>query len=125
MPQALKSIEPAAAAKLQEEGALMVDVREPGEYAQARIAGSQNLALSRFAHGELTLAPGQAVIFLCASGNRTSMYAPQLAEKAGRATAYVMRGGLSAWGRAGLSVESGHGEGGARGQGLLARLFGR
>ncbi|MBN8997932.1 MAG: rhodanese-like domain-containing protein [Rhizobiales bacterium] len=47
MSRSLKSIDALAADRLQKQGALLVDVREPGEVAQARIAGSQNIPLSR------------------------------------------------------------------------------
>lgn len=124
MTRTLKSIEPHAALKLQEKGALLVDVREPGEHAQTRIPGARNIALSRFGESELTVAPGQAVVFFCASGNRTNVYAAELAAKAGAADAYVMRGGLSAWGRAGLAMETGR-AGGAPSRGMFARIFGR
>ena len=83
MASSLKSIDAATAAKLMDQGALMVDVRESGEYARARIPGSQNIALSRFESSELRLGPDQAVVFFCASGNRTRVHAGRLAEKAG------------------------------------------
>ena len=124
MTRILKSIEPHAALKLQERGALLVDVREPGEHAQTRIPGARNVALSRFTGSDLALGPGQAVVFFCASGNRTNVYAAELAAKAGAADAYVMRGGLSAWGRAGLAVETAR-DGGAPSRGMFARMFGR
>ena len=107
MARTLTPVEPDAAARLLEEGALLVDVREVDEYGRGQIPGSRNVPLSRIAHSELPLAAGQAVVFLCASGTRTNVYAPMLAEKAGSAAAYVLRGGLSAWARAGLSVERG------------------
>jgi rhodanese-related sulfurtransferase len=128
MARTLKNVDAHAAAKLKEEGALMVDVRESGEYARARVPGSQNIALSRLEQTDLPLEPNQAVVFFCASGNRTNVYAAQLAEKAGAAEAYVMQGGLSAWGRAGLPVESGssgENDEGARGSGFFSRMFSR
>lgn len=124
MTRTLKSIEPDAALKLQEEGALLVDVREPSEHAETRIPGARNVALSGLADSELALGPGQAVVFFCASGNRTEVYAAELAAKAGAADAYVMRGGIFAWGRAGLAVETGD-AGGAPSRGMFARVFGR
>lgn len=126
MPRNLKSIDAQTAAKLMNEGSLMVDVREGGEYARTRIPGSQNVPLSRLELSELPLEPGQAVVFFCAGGNRTDVHAARLAAKAGAAEAYVMQGGLSAWGLAGLPVESGTRQSEDHpGSGLLARLFGR
>jgi len=127
MARSLKSIDAAIAAKLMDRGALMVDVRESSEYARARIPGSENIALSRFELGELSLGPDQAVVFFCASGNRTCVHASRLAEKAGTAEAYVIKGGLSAWSQAGLPVEAGASRQSDehRRPGLLARIFSR
>jgi rhodanese-related sulfurtransferase len=127
MARSLKRIDAATAAKLKDRGALMVDVRESGEYARARIPGSQNIALSRFELSELPLGPGQAVVFSCASGNRTNVHAARLADKAGTAEAYVLEGGLSAWAEAGLPVETGASQQGGEHwrPGLLARIFSR
>ena len=106
MAQSLKGIDANTTAQLQQDGALLVDVREDGEYAQAHIPGSELIPLSRFEASELPLAPGQKVVFFCASGNRTNVHAARLAEKAGDADAYVMQGGIAAWWQAGLPVET-------------------
>lgn len=127
MSRKLKSVDAHAAARLKDKGALMVDVREGGEHARSRIPGSQNIPLSRLELSELPLGPDQPVVFFCAGGNRTSIHAARLAEKAGAAEAYVMAGGISAWGQAGLPVESGSAgqNDGPTGSGFLSRLFGR
>jgi rhodanese-related sulfurtransferase len=125
MARGLKTVDAHTAAKLHKDGALLVDVRESGEHAQARIPGSQLVSLSRFGMSELPLAPGQAVVFFCASGGRTSAHATRLAEKAGTADAYVMQGGISAWRQAGLPVESGSGSSEDVRPGFLSRVFGR
>lgn len=106
MTQPLKGVDAATAAQLQESGALLVDVRENMEHARARIPGSKLVPLSRFDESDLPLVPGQAVVFFCASGNRTNVYAARLAEKAGDADAYVLNGGIGAWWQAGLPVET-------------------
>lgn len=118
----MQTIDAPTAARLKDQGALMIDVREPGEYARARIPGSTNIALSGFEVASLPLGPRQAVVFFCASGARTSTYAGRLSAKAGRADAYIMAGGISAWGRAGLPVESGNRSG--SGGGFFSRLLG-
>jgi rhodanese-related sulfurtransferase len=125
MARNLKGVDATSAADLMKKGALMVDVREGYEYANARIPGSHNAALSSLETSDLPLAPGQSVVFLCASGNRTSMHAARLAAKANGAEAYVMSGGIGAWARAGLPVERGGAEapGGSR-PGFFSRLFG-
>ncbi len=128
MARTLKNVDAEAAARLMEAGALMVDVREAGEYARARIPGSENVALSRLEASALRLSEGQAVVFFCASGNRTSIHAARLAAMAGDRDAYVMQGGISAWGRAGLPVESGTAhpaEDDERRSGVFSRMFSR
>lgn len=127
MARTLKSIDAPAAARLMEEGAVMIDVRESAEHARSRIPGSRNVALSCFGSSELPLQPGRAVVFFCASGNRTSLHAARLVDKAGTAEAYVMEGGLSAWSRAGLPVESDsrQSDDGRADTGFFSRLFSR
>ena len=125
MTRTLKSVDARTAARLKDEGALMVDVRESGEYASLRIPGSANVALSRLELIELPLGREQSVVFFCASGGRTNVHAARLAAKAAAAVeAYVLEGGIGAWGRAGLPVESGEDEDGPA-PGFLARVFSR
>ncbi len=119
----LESVTAFAASKLTEKGALLVDIRESGELARARLPGAAHLPLSRLAVSEIPAASGQPVIFFCASGGRTASYASQLAAKAGDRKAYVMEGGISGWMMAGLPTEQGTGGGGDR-RSVFSRLFG-
>lgn len=102
----LKTISPQDAARLlREEGATLVDVREPDEHARERIPGARNLPLSRLDEAELAARRGGPVLFHCRSGARTAGNAARLAAKAGPACeAYAVEGGLEAWKRAGLPV---------------------
>ncbi len=117
-----KNIDARTAARMQEEGALLVDIRENGEYAQMHIPNSHHHPLSRLELGELPLGKDQAVVFLCAGGNRTAMNAARLGAKANGAPAYIMQGGISAWHQSGLPVETGNSA--ARSAGVFSRLFG-
>lgn len=111
----LKPIDAPAAARLLEQGrAVLVDVREPGEFARAHIPGATNLPLSRLDGG---LPAGGDVVFLCLSGMRTARHAAQLAALAPGRAAHVLAGGLQAWRAAGLPV--------AQAPGLLAGLLAR
>jgi rhodanese-related sulfurtransferase len=121
----LKNVGPATVAKLAEQGAKVVDVREVYEYVGGRIPGSENLPLSTLARAELALAPGQAVVFLCASGGRTSTYGPQLAAKANGANGYVLAGGIAAWAAAGFPIDRAPSAGQAAKASLFGRLFSR
>jgi len=101
----LPTITPAEAARLiREQGAMLVDVREPDEHARARIPGAVNLPLSRLQEAELAVQAGQPVLFHCRSGARTAGHADALASKAEGCQAYIVQGGLDAWKAAGLPV---------------------
>jgi rhodanese-related sulfurtransferase len=102
----LKTVTPEDAARLlREEGATLVDVREPDEHARARIPGARNLPLSRLEEAELAVHEGRPVVFHCRSGARTEGHAARLAAKAGPGCeVYAVAGGLEAWKRAGLPV---------------------
>ena len=101
----LTSISPEVAARLlREEGATLVDVREPDEHARMRIPGAHSLPLSKLADADLALHEGRPVVFHCRSGARTQGHAARLAASAGDCEAYVIEGGLDAWKRAGLPV---------------------
>lgn len=102
----LQTITPADAARLiREQGALLVDVREPDEHARARIPGATNLPLSRLHEAELAVQDGRPVLFHCRSGARTAGNAAALAGKAGETCqAFIVQGGLDAWKAAGLPV---------------------
>lgn len=78
-------------------GAILVDIRDPDEYARAHIPCARNLPLSRI--GRIEGAP--EVIFHCRSGMRTAANAETLAACTD-APVYLLEGGLDAWRQAGL-----------------------
>src|SRR5919202_4719460 len=93
------SVTPAEAARLvREEGAVLVDIREPDEQARERIPGAHALPLSRL--DAAPLPEGRPLVFLCRSGARTAAQAARLAARAG--DVMLLQGGLEAWKRAGL-----------------------
>ena len=100
----LKTVSPIQAAELLQQGATLVDVREPDEYARARIPGARNMPLSRLEEAELAVHQGKPVIFHCRSGARTAGNTQRLATKAGVVEAFVVEGGLDAWRKAGLPI---------------------
>jgi rhodanese-related sulfurtransferase len=100
----MQSLAPADAARMLQDGATLVDIREPDEFARAHVAGARNLPLSGLATSQLAVPPGQAVLFQCRSGGRTEANAAALAAKAGDHAAFLVAGGLEAWQRAGLPV---------------------
>jgi rhodanese-related sulfurtransferase len=82
---------------------LLVDVREPDEYAAQRIAGALLCPLSTL--DALALPPDgpRQVVFQCGSGKRSAL-AAQARLATGVPRAAHMTGGIGAWKSAGLPV---------------------
>jgi rhodanese-related sulfurtransferase len=100
----LKTISPAEARTLIEQGAVLVDIRESDEHAREKIPGAHNLPLSRIKAGAAAdFGPVRAIIYHCRSGARTAANAAVLREAAA-CEAYLVAGGLDAWRKAGLPV---------------------
>jgi len=100
----LKTIAPEAAARLIEQGAVLVDIREADEHARERIPGARHHALTRI-DAEHPVRPGDEVlIFHCRSGARTQANAARFAAGAGGCEVLVLEGGIEAWKKAGLPV---------------------
>jgi rhodanese-related sulfurtransferase len=98
----IKTISAAEAHRLINAGASLIDIRSPDEHARERIAGALNIPLERLSPGQ---APGDVLIFHCRSGMRTGQAAGQLSQAAGDRDCYIMEGGISGWGNAGLPTE--------------------
>lgn len=95
-------LDPQEALRLMNEGALLIDVREPDEHARERIPNAKLVPLSRLTT-RLERNEAQLLIFHCRSGSRTGAAAEKLAAAAS-GDAYILRGGLDAWKAAGLPV---------------------
>lgn len=101
----LPAISPAKAKCLLDQGAVLVDIREPDEHAREKIAGSRLAPLSKLDEADLSFHEGKPVVFHCRSGARTKGNASRLADRvSGTCDAYIVEGGLNAWKRAGLPV---------------------
>ena len=100
--RAITELEPRDVKALLDAGRIiLIDVREPTEYAAERIHGALLYPLSTF--DPVTLPPDDAreVVFHCGSGKR-SLAAAQQRLRAGAAQARHMSGGIGAWRAAGL-----------------------
>jgi rhodanese-related sulfurtransferase len=85
--------------------AVLVDIREPDEFARSHVKGAQSQPLSTWEKAHLTIDPDADVIFTCRSGMRTAGACDRLAARV-NGDAFVLEGGLDAWAKAGLPVET-------------------
>ena len=101
-----KNISPNEAKRMiDEENAVIIDIRDPDEYAREHIEGARLMPLSVF-----TLLPPapdreRPAIFHCRTGTRAKGSAETL-EKHGFSATYLMEGGFMGWKKAGLPVVS-------------------
>lgn len=80
---------------------LLIDVREPAEFAAERIHGALNFPLSTFDPGVLPAAGDKLMVLQCGSGKRSAT-AIDRCQKAGHAIDSHLAGGIMAWKAAGL-----------------------
>jgi glyoxylase-like metal-dependent hydrolase (beta-lactamase superfamily II)/rhodanese-related sulfurtransferase len=85
-------------------GTLVVDVREPDEFASSRLAGSVNIPLSEIFLHQTELRKAKSVVFLCEMGPRSQMAARTMA-RLGVADVADLQGGIRAWIAAGFPLE--------------------
>jgi rhodanese-related sulfurtransferase len=84
---------------------LLVDVREPNEFAAGHIPGAALNPLQKFDPKALPNVPGKRVVLSCRSGRR-SLTALGLAQEAGRSDVRAhYPGGFQEWSNAGEPVE--------------------
>ena len=83
---------------------LVVDVREPHEFAAGHIPGSTSLPLSQFDPVAIPDEPGKRVVFSCAAGVR-SLRALEFAQSAGLDIDSHYLGGFKDWAMRGGPVE--------------------
>lgn len=87
------------------EGAMILDVRSPREYAAKHIPGAVNLPLSRLRDHLAEVPAERRIILHCAGGYRSSIAASLLARH-GIAQVTEMAGGLAAWEAAQLPLSA-------------------
>ena len=85
---------------------LLIDVREPDEFAAEKISGALNVPLSTLNPGALPDGGGKTVVMQCAGGKRSAM-AVDKCRKANPAIETHLAGGLAAWKAAGLPTVTG------------------
>ena len=83
---------------------LLIDVREPAEYAAAHIKGAVLVPLSQFDPHSLPDPDGRRIVFHCGVGGRSAK-AVAVCQDVGVAIDSHMKGGIQAWVATGLPVE--------------------
>ena len=80
---------------------LLVDVREPMEFANARIHGAVLMPLSTFEPKGIPTDTGRLVVFQCGSGKRSRAALDRFMQATGASAAH-MASGIGGWMTAGL-----------------------
>ncbi len=84
---------------------LVLDVREPSEYAAGHIAGSTLIPLGQLSGRMSELPKDREIICVCASGSRSSSAARRLLSSG--YTVLNLSGGMGRWQHAGLPIKKG------------------
>lgn len=86
--------------------AVIVDVREIGEFKSGHIPHARNLPVDQIQGRlkELEKFRNRPILLTCATGNRSSTAGTTL-QKAGFAQVFCLAGGMGAWQQAGMPVE--------------------
>jgi rhodanese-related sulfurtransferase len=89
--------------RLLDGSAILIDVREPDEFARRHIAESLSCPLSNWDQSRPAMRPGQEVVFACRSGMRTAAACDRLAAGV-VGPSFVLAGGINAWEKQGLPL---------------------
>ena len=84
----------------------VIDVRQPNEYAQARISGVPLIPVDELFGRINEVSEDKEIIFHCAVGVRSAL-ACEMAAAMGRTRCYNMEGGIEAWKARSYPVETG------------------
>ena len=102
------NIEPTDAVRLINNDAVVIDLRSTEAFSRGHIASARNVPMDELAArmDKLANLKSTAVIAVCDSGV-TSTKATDTLRKSGFENVYGLKGGMSAWGQAGLPVGTG------------------
>jgi rhodanese-related sulfurtransferase len=100
------TVSPAQADRLQKDGALVLDVREPSEWVTGHIDGATLIPLGELPARLGELPRDRSIVVVCRSGNRSAQ-GRDLLLQAGFAAVASMDGGMADWVAAGLPVVTG------------------
>ena len=88
--------------KLMNDDVLLIDVREPEEYAESSIPGSHLIPLAEFSYEALPI-KNKPIVIHCRSGKRSEFACQNLLKSHPDLEVYNLDGGIIAWLEAGLS----------------------
>jgi rhodanese-related sulfurtransferase len=91
------------ASRRQAAGALLIDVREPGERHQGHAPGATLIPLGSLPNRLADVPRDQDILLICRSGNRSGSAQRQL-QQLGYERVVNVTGGMNAWANAGLPV---------------------
>ena len=91
---------------INQQNALVLDVRESAEYEKNHVLNARHLAIGELEarSGEIEKYKAKPVIVVCDSGNRSDKAGATL-RKQGFTQVFSLNGGIGAWQQAGLPVE--------------------
>lgn len=107
MSQVVDSTPTDVKAWLDQDQAILIDVREPGELAQTRIPGALHMPLSAFNPDQVPTGESRKLVFLCAHGVRSFQVSQYLLDQGLLKEVYHVVEGIVGWQRDGLPVETG------------------
>ncbi|WP_104990608.1 rhodanese-like domain-containing protein [Deinococcus sp. NW-56] len=102
----IPDIPPAEGHQRVQQGALLVDVREPNEYAELHAEGARLLPLSELESRFGELPKDRPLVMICRSGARSARAGEYLRAQ-GYSDVVNLAGGTMAWAEAGLPTEQG------------------
>ncbi|OGT60948.1 MAG: hypothetical protein A3E85_03325 [Gammaproteobacteria bacterium RIFCSPHIGHO2_12_FULL_45_12] len=90
---------------LDNDEAIVIDVREPVEYEAEHIKGSHPIPLGELSESHLSIAHGKKIVLHCMLGKRGGAACTKLLDNNPKLDIYNLRGGICAWKEAGFPVE--------------------
>ena len=101
------SISPLAMTRLQNDGALVMDIRDDVAFTAAHVIDAVNVPLAQIEKrvGEFEKYKSQPVVVLCENGIRSQRACKKL-KKAGFSQLHQLQGGMAAWEKANLPIAS-------------------
>ena len=104
--QSLSHVTATEAVRLMNQGAVVIDVRKPDEYAEGHIVNSKNIALQDLTSKKQLLDKykKKTVLTVCNSGLASNRAAAQLRQE-GVEQAFSIRGGIAGWKSDNMPIE--------------------